>query len=155
MTPVSHGKPCAGNPHARFDEGASAPEEPRRKALLHKMSKGKAMTYQTNSKKIVANWFNSNERKMFYNSLRRNGGMRCLSTRAYEGYLDIILANIFKFVGIKSCDDLYLKGMDKELEDVKAAWMKIVETEFWNVWDFSDSRVVSDFEFRLYGLMAA
>ena len=36
MTLVSHGKPCAGNPHARFDEGASAPEEPRRKALLHK-----------------------------------------------------------------------------------------------------------------------
>ena len=35
MTPVSHGKPCAGNPHARFDEGASAPEDPRRKALLH------------------------------------------------------------------------------------------------------------------------
>ena len=36
MTPVSHGKPCAGNPHARFDEGASAPEKPRRNALLHK-----------------------------------------------------------------------------------------------------------------------
>ena len=36
MTPVSHGKPCAGNPHARFDEGASASEEPRRNALLHK-----------------------------------------------------------------------------------------------------------------------
>ena len=35
MTPVSHGKPCAGNPPARFDEGASASEEPRRKALLH------------------------------------------------------------------------------------------------------------------------
>ena len=35
MTPVSHGKPCTGNPHARFDEGASASEEPRRKALLH------------------------------------------------------------------------------------------------------------------------
>ena len=35
MTPVSHGKPCAGNPHARFDEGASASEELRRKALLH------------------------------------------------------------------------------------------------------------------------
>ena len=35
MTPVSHGKPCAGNPHARFDEGASASEEPRRNALLH------------------------------------------------------------------------------------------------------------------------
>ena len=35
MTPVSYGKPCAGNPHARFDEGASASEEPRRKALLH------------------------------------------------------------------------------------------------------------------------
>ena len=30
------GKPCAGNPHARFEEGASAPEEPRRKALLYK-----------------------------------------------------------------------------------------------------------------------
>ena len=25
MTPVSHGKPCAGNPHARFEEGASTP----------------------------------------------------------------------------------------------------------------------------------
>ena len=24
MTPVSHRKPCAGNPHARFEEGASA-----------------------------------------------------------------------------------------------------------------------------------
>ena len=36
MTPVSHGKPCAGNPHARFDEGASAQAEPRRSALLHK-----------------------------------------------------------------------------------------------------------------------
>ena len=35
MTPVSHGKPCAGNPHARFDEGASASEEPRQNALLH------------------------------------------------------------------------------------------------------------------------
>ena len=35
MTPVSHGKPCAGNPHARFEEGASAPEKPRRNALLH------------------------------------------------------------------------------------------------------------------------
>ena len=37
MTPVSHGKPCAGNPHARFEEGASAPETPRRNALLHKL----------------------------------------------------------------------------------------------------------------------
>ena len=36
MTPVSHGKPCAGNPHARFEEGASAQAEPRRSALLHK-----------------------------------------------------------------------------------------------------------------------
>ena len=35
MTPVSHGKPCAGNPHARFDEGASAPANPRRNDLLH------------------------------------------------------------------------------------------------------------------------
>ena len=35
MTPVSHGKPCAGNPHARFEEGASAQAEPRRNALLH------------------------------------------------------------------------------------------------------------------------
>ena len=36
MTPVSHGKPCAGNPHARFEEGASASETPRRNALLHR-----------------------------------------------------------------------------------------------------------------------
>ena len=35
MTPVSHGKPCAGNPHARFEEGDSAQAEPRRSALLH------------------------------------------------------------------------------------------------------------------------
>ena len=35
MTPVSHGKPYAGNPHARFEEGASASEEPRQNALLH------------------------------------------------------------------------------------------------------------------------
>ena len=35
MTPVSHGKPCAGTPHARFEEGASASETPRRSALLH------------------------------------------------------------------------------------------------------------------------
>ena len=35
MTSVSHGKPCAGNPHARFEEGASAPESSRRNALLH------------------------------------------------------------------------------------------------------------------------
>ncbi|MBP5509717.1 MAG: hypothetical protein J6Z49_02235 [Kiritimatiellae bacterium] len=39
MTSVSHGKPCAGNPHARFEEGASAPESPRRNALLHKTGK--------------------------------------------------------------------------------------------------------------------
>ena len=38
MTPVSHGKPCAGNPHARFDEGASASEKPRRNALLHSIN---------------------------------------------------------------------------------------------------------------------
>ncbi|MBP5511380.1 MAG: alpha-L-rhamnosidase N-terminal domain-containing protein [Kiritimatiellae bacterium] len=36
MTSVSHGTPCAGNPHARFEEGASAPESPRRNALLHR-----------------------------------------------------------------------------------------------------------------------
>ena len=39
MIPVSQGKPCAGNPHARFEEGASAPETPRRNALLHKKTK--------------------------------------------------------------------------------------------------------------------
>ena len=39
MTPVSHGKPCAGNPHARFEEGASAQEEPRRSALLNEESR--------------------------------------------------------------------------------------------------------------------
>ena len=37
MTPVPQGKPCAGNPHARFEEGASAQAEPRRSALLHNM----------------------------------------------------------------------------------------------------------------------
>ena len=45
MTPVSHGKPCAGNPHARFDEGASASEKPRRNALLHKMEFWKGGQY--------------------------------------------------------------------------------------------------------------
>ena len=43
MTPVSHGKPCAGNPHARFDEGAPASEKPRRNALLHKIIDGKEL----------------------------------------------------------------------------------------------------------------
>ena len=36
MKSVSHGKPCVGNPHARFEDGASASKEPRRNALLHK-----------------------------------------------------------------------------------------------------------------------
>ena len=36
MTTVSHGKPYAGNPHVRFEEGDSASAEPRRKYLLHK-----------------------------------------------------------------------------------------------------------------------
>ena len=35
MKSVSHGKPCAGNPHARFEEGASASKTPRRNALRH------------------------------------------------------------------------------------------------------------------------
>ena len=35
MKLLSHGKLCAGNPLARFDEGASASEEPRRNAQLH------------------------------------------------------------------------------------------------------------------------
>ena len=37
MTTVSHGKPYAGNPHVRFEEGDSASAEPRRKSLLHKL----------------------------------------------------------------------------------------------------------------------
>ena len=45
MTPVSHGKPCAGNPHARFEEGASAQAEPRRSALLHNMRFAVAMSF--------------------------------------------------------------------------------------------------------------
>ena len=36
MTTVSHGKPYAGNPHVRFDEGDPASAEPRRKSLLHR-----------------------------------------------------------------------------------------------------------------------
>ena len=35
MIPVSQGKPYAGNPHVRFEEGASAQAAPRRSALLH------------------------------------------------------------------------------------------------------------------------
>ena len=35
MTQVSHGKPYAGKSHVRFEEGASAPANPRRNALLH------------------------------------------------------------------------------------------------------------------------
>ena len=38
MIPVSQGKPCAGNPHARFEEGVSAQAEPRRSALLHNIN---------------------------------------------------------------------------------------------------------------------
>ena len=34
MTAVSHGKPYAGNPHVRFEEGASESAKPSRKALL-------------------------------------------------------------------------------------------------------------------------
>ena len=33
---VSHGKPYAGNPHVRFDEGADVPDEGR-SALLHQL----------------------------------------------------------------------------------------------------------------------
>ena len=36
MKPVPHGEPYAGKLHARFEEGASAREEPRWKALLHR-----------------------------------------------------------------------------------------------------------------------
>ena len=35
MTTVSHGKPYAGNPHVRFEEGASESAKPSRNALLH------------------------------------------------------------------------------------------------------------------------
>ena len=35
MTTVSHGKPYAGNPHVRFEEGASESAKPSRKAILH------------------------------------------------------------------------------------------------------------------------
>ena len=55
MTPVSHGKPCAGNPHARFDEGASASEEPRRNALLHN---GASMTLRPASGGLKETAFN-------------------------------------------------------------------------------------------------
>ncbi len=37
MIPVSQGKPYAGNPHVRFEEGASAQAAPRRSALLHRI----------------------------------------------------------------------------------------------------------------------
>ena len=35
MTTVSHGKPYAGNPHVRLEEGASESAKPSRNALLH------------------------------------------------------------------------------------------------------------------------
>ena len=35
---VSHGKPYAGNPHVRFDEGADVPDEGR-SALLHQFNR--------------------------------------------------------------------------------------------------------------------
>ena len=40
MTTVSHGKPYAGNPHVRFEEGASESAKPSRKALLHTQREG-------------------------------------------------------------------------------------------------------------------
>ena len=40
MTTVSHGKPYAGNPHVRFEEGASESAKPSRKALLHTQCEG-------------------------------------------------------------------------------------------------------------------
>ena len=40
MTTVSHGKPYAGNPHVRFEEGASESAKPSRKALLHTQGRG-------------------------------------------------------------------------------------------------------------------
>ena len=39
MKPVPHGKPYAGNPHVRFDEGAGVPDEGR-PALLYLVLKG-------------------------------------------------------------------------------------------------------------------
>ena len=39
-----NGKPYAGTPHVRFDEGASAPKEPRRNALLHNRARLMLMT---------------------------------------------------------------------------------------------------------------
>lgn len=115
----------------------------------------KATTYHTNTNAIVANWLNSNERKAFHNDLMARGGMRNLATPTYEDYLDTILTNIFKFVGIRSCDDLYLNGMGKELEDVKVAWMKIVQSEFGMIWNFYSGMVRQDFTHRLYGFIAA
>lgn len=115
----------------------------------------KATTYHTNTNAIVANWLNSNERKAFYNDLIARAEMRNLTIPIYEGYLDTILTNIFKFVGIKSCDDLYLKGLSKGLENVKDAWMKIVESEFGMMWDFDSGMVKQDFTHRLYGFIAA
>ena len=47
ITPVSHGKPYAGNPHVRFEEGASALDYPRRNALLHRPVLGISETRQS------------------------------------------------------------------------------------------------------------
>ena len=71
MTPVSHGKPCAGNPHARFEEGASVPESPRRNALLHSTTQKQA------ARKFVEYWTfqrgsEKGEDQQFRNSLLRD-----------------------------------------------------------------------------------
>ena len=41
---VSHGKPYAGNPYVRFDEGADVPDEGR-SALLHQLKSFRHMCF--------------------------------------------------------------------------------------------------------------
>ena len=55
MKPVPHGEPYAGKLHVRFDEGASASEEPRRNALLHN---GASMTLRPASGGLKETAFN-------------------------------------------------------------------------------------------------
>ena len=75
MTSVSHGKPCAGNPHARFEEGASAPESPRRNALLH------------NYMKTIADYEAAVERRL-EKSCERNGWIASAHVSFDADYVD-------------------------------------------------------------------
>ncbi len=56
MTPVSRGKPCAGNAYARFEEGGVAQAEPRRSALLDKEEINKCTVFVSSADSYSDIW---------------------------------------------------------------------------------------------------